>query len=191
MPKGIYKRTKPVWNKGLTTKTDKRVALLGLKSGKTRKGMSYDKKGKKRPYNAGEKHPLWKGKEVGYGSLHRWVSRWKGNPKKCELCGSEKKKQYEWVNIDHKYKRVLEDYIRMCTSCHRIYDIKNNNYIPFGGKKKYAPPKLQELQVLEILRKFKIIGYKKGDYTYYARKFNVSRTHISNIHKNKTHWNKE
>lgn len=87
------------------------------------------------PYNKGlpskfrnEKTSQWKGEEVSKEGLHQWVARWKGKPNKCENCGTEKAKKYEWANVDHSYKRILEDYIRMCTSCHRNYDIKNNNY---------------------------------------------------------------
>lgn len=74
----------------------------------------------------GEKNAMWKGDKVGYHCMHDWVERWKGKPKKCEMCGTETAKKFEWANIDHKYRRVLEDYIRLCTSCHRNYDYKNN-----------------------------------------------------------------
>jgi len=70
----------------------------------------------------GEKHYLWKGKFAGYIALHTWVSRWKGKISKCEICGTKSAKKFEWANIDHTYKRNLDDYMRMCTSCHRNYD---------------------------------------------------------------------
>ncbi len=70
----------------------------------------------------GDKNYQWKGDDVGYGSVHDWISKWKGTPKKCESCGTETAKKYEWANVNHKYRRVLEDYIRMCTKCHRKYD---------------------------------------------------------------------
>lgn len=73
-----------------------------------------------------EKHHNWKGDFVGYGAMHIWVKRWKGAPKKCEHCRTESAKKYEWANKDHLYKRVLEDYIRLCTSCHRKWDFKFN-----------------------------------------------------------------
>lgn len=74
----------------------------------------------------GSNHPLWKGDGASYISIHTWVAKWKGKPSKCEVCGVENKKQYHWANIDHKYKRVLDDYIRMCVPCHRNYDYKNH-----------------------------------------------------------------
>lgn len=70
----------------------------------------------------------WKGDAVGYNAVHGWISRWKGKPDKCEVCGKDKLKHrsYQWANIDHQYRRVLEDYIRMCVSCHRKYDYENH-----------------------------------------------------------------
>lgn len=64
----------------------------------------------------------WKGEEAGYFTKHRWVRRWRGTPKLCELCKSTDKKKYEWANISKQYKRDLNDWIRLCTSCHRLYD---------------------------------------------------------------------
>ena len=74
----------------------------------------------------GSKNVNWKGNGVGYHAIHSWIERWKGKLKQCERCGSTTAKKYEWANIDHTYKRILEDYIRMCTSCHRIYDYEHN-----------------------------------------------------------------
>ena len=69
-----------------------------------------------------EKNSQWKGNEAGEDAMHKWVYRWKGRPNICEVCGTTNKKFYDWANIDHTYRRVLEDYIRMCRSCHRKYD---------------------------------------------------------------------
>ena len=70
----------------------------------------------------------WRGENISNVGLHQWVRYWKGTPKVCEKCGTKKARKYEWANIDHAYKRKLEDFIRMCTSCHRKYDIENNCY---------------------------------------------------------------
>ncbi len=95
-----------------------------LASGTTfKKGQPSWNKGKHFLAIKGENNHKWKEEDaVGYGSLHEWVSRWKGKPKLCESCGSVAAKKYEWANVDHEYRRVLDDYIRMCTSCHRLYD---------------------------------------------------------------------
>jgi len=73
----------------------------------------------------GEKNHIWKGESACYTSKHQWVARILGSPKYCEHCKRSNKKKYEWANKDHLYKRVIKDYMRLCTSCHRIYDIKN------------------------------------------------------------------
>ena len=72
--------------------------------------------------STGKNNPAWKGNQVSYRALHHWIKRWKGSPSMCEVCCSPLKKKYEWANKDHKYSRVLDDYIRLCTSCHRKYD---------------------------------------------------------------------
>lgn len=69
----------------------------------------------------------WKGEEVGYVGLHLWVKSKKGKPKICEHCGiTYKHKRLAWANIDHQYRRTLDDFISLCYSCHKNYDIKNN-----------------------------------------------------------------
>jgi len=60
--------------------------------------------------------------EAGYGAIHDWVRRWKGTPNICESCGA-KDRYMNWANIDHQYKRILDDYIRLCVPCHRKFDL--------------------------------------------------------------------
>ncbi len=75
----------------------------------------------------GELNNKWKGDNVSYSGIHHWVAKWKGKPCKCEKCGRTdlEKHNYHWANIDHKYKRVLDDYIRLCVQCHCDYDKEN------------------------------------------------------------------
>lgn len=108
----------------------KRVeARRGYKhSDETKKKISEAQKGKPRYYQRGKNHGNWKGNKAGKYPIYMWVKRMKGKPKKCEICGSSDKKVYDWANKDHRYKRKLSDYISLCRSCHRKFDIKNNNY---------------------------------------------------------------
>lgn len=70
-----------------------------------------------------KKHgPNWKGDKVGYGGVHQWLYKVKGRPIKCEHCGTIVGK-FEWANINHSYKRTTEDYIGLCISCHRKFDV--------------------------------------------------------------------
>ena len=85
--------------------------------------------------NAGRKRPdvvkrnkilSFKGDEAEYSAKHKWINRNYGSPRYCEFCkrSNLNKRQYNWANIDHKYKRVETDWIRLCVSCHRFHDIK-------------------------------------------------------------------
>jgi hypothetical protein len=74
----------------------------------------------------GEKNPSWAGDKVLYVGVHRWIESRFGKPRECEKCGSIRKKRYEWANIDHNsYTRDRKNWMRLCTSCHRKYDIAN------------------------------------------------------------------
>lgn len=93
------------------------------------------------PWNMGkkhmqdDKHPNWKGDEVGYDALHKWIKRKLGKPSKCENC----KKQFEgknihWANKTGLYKRNTTDWLRLCAKCHRQYDLLNNLLNKYGKK---------------------------------------------------------
>lgn len=79
-----------------------------------------------------ELQPNWKGDDVGYTGVHKWLFRHKGKAKFCTQCGTDKSVQ--WANIDHKYSRKLDDYIEMCSSCHKKYDL----YMRYGNCCRYG-----------------------------------------------------
>lgn len=58
-----------------------------------------------------------------YRVLHEWVTRHKGRPSRCEDCGITTAKWYDWANISGEYKKDVNDFKRLCRSCHRIFDI--------------------------------------------------------------------
>lgn len=124
MPKGIYVRKKAY---KLTSKVINHLKNIAFKKGHGLIGGG--NRGKKHPEMSNENHPEWKGIFAKRVAKHQWVQRRKGKPKFCEHCGiKDKNKVYDWANIDHKYKRNIDDYIRLCRSCHRKYDMENNNY---------------------------------------------------------------
>jgi len=94
---------------------------LGNENG-FKKGQAPWNKG--RTHLQGKNNPSWKGNDVGYDGLHRWVSRHLGKPDTCENCGVNglSGKKIHWANKDHEYKRNLEDWLRLCASCHVAYD---------------------------------------------------------------------
>lgn len=70
---------------------------------------------------------MWKGDEASYSAFHYRVESVRGKPKKCEVCGQDNpNKKYEWANLTGNYKDV-DDYKRMCTSCHRCFDNRTRN----------------------------------------------------------------
>ena len=78
---------------------------------------------------AGELSPSWKGDKVSYYAIHIWVVKEKGSPDYCIKCNKKGEKtgrrwNMEWANIDHKYRRDLNDYIGLCSKCHKKYDLK-------------------------------------------------------------------
>lgn len=72
--------------------------------------------------HTGNKHPFWKENTYSKHAVHNWVKRWKVKPSFCEVCGTINV-VLDWANRDGLYKRILDDYICMCRSCHRKYDM--------------------------------------------------------------------
>jgi hypothetical protein len=107
--KGWFYKGMKTWNKGL-------------------KGMHVSPKTEwKKGQCMGIKNINWKGNKAGYTSIHMWVKLHKGKPYYCEICGTNEKRKYNWANIDHKYKRILKDYISLCIPCHYKYDKGRRN----------------------------------------------------------------
>lgn len=96
-----------------------------------KKGIIPWNRGKKYPQFSGKNNPKWKGDLASLTAIHQWVFRQKGKPKTCRDCGKIGKKigrqwSLDWANKDHTYKRNPNDYFPLCPSCHKIYDLKNN-----------------------------------------------------------------
>lgn len=118
-----FKKGQVAWNKGIKATKE------------ARRKMSEVRIGKPAYWNKEEKSACWKGDDVGYSGIHYWVRKYKGKPIKCFECGVKGKKighrwNIEWANVDHKYKRNLDDYIALCCKCHQQYDCENNNFVP-------------------------------------------------------------
>lgn len=129
MTSGVYKRIKPVWNKGL--KTGEVYPHVGFQKGhKFFEGgeKGWLKKGHKMP--KGEDSPGWLGDKIGYRGVHSWVIRTLGQPQVCWKCKTTTAKVFDWSNISQKYKRVISDWQRLCRKCHMKYDFPD-------GKVKY------------------------------------------------------
>ena len=75
----------------------------------------------------GNKNSSWKGNDAGYSALHYRVYKERGKPNKCDVCNcSESNRRYQWASLSGNYADI-NDYKRMCESCHSKYDKKINN----------------------------------------------------------------
>lgn len=118
-----------------------RIAVLG----KSNLGKKFSEETKEKMRQAslrkptgksGAEHHLWKGGRVGYFALHGWVKRQLGRPMSCEKCGREGHHNFriqngkqvgvwniQWANKSGAYKRNLTDWLKLCISCHKKYDL--------------------------------------------------------------------
>lgn len=84
----------------------------------------------------GEQTSRWKGDDIVYRSAHSRLTRRRGNPAECELCGATGR-WIEWalkndaavvkvevagVNAGKRFSPRPDDYIAACRPCHRAYD---------------------------------------------------------------------
>ena len=90
----------------------KKTRLKLSKSMTGRKGLS------------GADHPLWKGSKVKYAALHEWIRKRLINQKYCAFCKAENKK-LDAANKNGKYNRNIKNWIKLCRSCHVLFDKKS------------------------------------------------------------------
>lgn len=110
------------WNKGKGEYAKK----LGFGKWMIGKKLSLETRRKIGEAHKAEKHWNWKGGKAKYGAIHMWINRQLGKPDKCEHCSKKglKGRAIHWANINHKYRRNLNDWIRLCMKCHIAYDKK-------------------------------------------------------------------
>lgn len=116
------------WNKG--TKGVMKPNITSFKKGNIawNKGLPFpDKVRLKMSQNKqNEKNFNWKGENAKKMTKHAWVRNKRGKAKEytCVICNERRAE--DWSNIDHQYRRVLEDYRPLCRKCHYKYDKENN-----------------------------------------------------------------
>lgn len=81
----------------------------------------------------GEQSRRWKGEKASYAAIHMWIKKHWGQPDHCDICHCENASRYEWCDKDKKYRRVREDWIQVCPSCHRKYDADLIREQVYGG----------------------------------------------------------
>ena len=74
-----------------------------------------------------ENNPNWKGDNATYAAYHYRVEKLRGKPMICSRCNKTDAKRYEWASLAKNYSDPY-DYIRLCKSCHAIFDNVVNNF---------------------------------------------------------------
>ena len=72
----------------------------------------------------------WKGDSASYVAKHMWLVKHYGKASRCENrdCSFENPKRFEWANLSKEHKRCRSDYIMLCCSCHRKWDLGRVEY---------------------------------------------------------------
>lgn len=100
--------------------TTQRVVFRWFKDLKIKSRIPYKRN------QTGSNNASWKGKKATYAALHYRVVAARGRPSKCEVCATDDpQKVYDWACVGD-YTNI-EDYRRMCRSCHWKYDGQENN----------------------------------------------------------------
>jgi len=84
----------------------------------------------------GKDHWAWQETNPSYRAVHAWIVSRYGKPTKCEnpkciyprkdMRGHwmQKPKAYQWANKSQTYKRDRNDFMQLCASCHKLYDMR-------------------------------------------------------------------
>jgi len=72
-----------------------------------------------------------------YRSIHSWIVYNFGKADLCEECGlteekENKKRTFCWSNLSGEYKKERSDWRKLCYSCHKRYDVKRLELIPWN-----------------------------------------------------------
>lgn len=79
---------------------------------------------KRRPKIKGENSGTWRGSEVGYHGIHKWLKLHFGKADKCESENCPRiSGVFQWAKkTECKYERKRENFIMLCAPCHAKYD---------------------------------------------------------------------
>jgi len=76
----------------------------------------------KRFYENGGISANYKGDNAGYAAKHLRIASKLGKPSLCVHCKTTEAKRYEWANVSKEYKDDANDWLRLCSKCHKKYD---------------------------------------------------------------------
>ena len=123
----------------------------------------------------GKNNPRWKGDEVSYGGLHRYIRKHKPIVSNCEDCNKSNVK-LELANISKQYKRDVDDFKWLCPKCHAKFDKRS---IVLRGKNN-GKSKITLEQAREILKR------KNESCKEIAKDYPIHENTVRNIIKGRT-----
>lgn len=134
-------------------------------------------------HRSGVEASNWKGDNAGYQAKHIWIREKFGSPLDCEQCKKtvENTRKIQWANISGEWWRERNDWRRLCTSCHRKFDLSRGMHHKHGETHEWSV--LSEKQVREIKNKYIPLQY---GYRKLAQDYQVSPENIFAIIKGKS-----
>lgn len=117
----------------------------------------------------------WNKNKPGYKSVHKWLRIHYGRADHCSNCETPSK-SFEWANLSGEYLRNINDYIQLCTSCHRKMDYTEQQRINRSIARKGLPmTKLRKPVVQRNLDDSIITVYASAHEAYDKTGVSVSR----------------
>lgn len=59
-----------------------------------------------------------------YVNIHKWLKLHYGSATMCLFCGINTGKRFHWaLRHTHEYEKKIDNYIQLCPSCHKMYDV--------------------------------------------------------------------
>src|SRR5210317_742958 len=75
-----------------------------------------------------------------YNKVHQWLRAKYGNANCCEFCNDTSSKRFEWALLkDKDYEKERSNFIMLCCSCHRKYDVTDETRKKMSKLKKGRP----------------------------------------------------
>lgn len=89
-----------------------------------------------------EHNGMWKGDEVGYHGIHKWLKAKFGKADHCEDKDCPKTSRiFHWaLKRNCNYERKRENFIQLCIRCHRRYDWTEEKRIALQKYKGLSTP---------------------------------------------------
>jgi len=130
-----------------------------------------------------------------YSSIHIWLKYHYGKASECENkdCEYKNPKRYEWALIKgKKYEKKIENYVMLCPSCHRKYDLNEVQIgIIFLDEQKRNTSRVRRIPWVreKEIRQYSLdnVLVRKWNSGHLAsRELNISRSGITNCLKGRT-----